>query len=116
MRVQGRRFIYTPVVLILLALLVGLLARSTLRVYRNEELARAKRNEAVLAEQALLSQKAALEERLARLNTPRGVEEAIRTKFQMARPGEELLVIVDERSTTTATSTPSWWKRIWKIF
>lgn len=59
--------------------------------------------------QTLEKRKAKLEANLALLATPRGQDAAIRTAFGVARPGEEVIVVVPLAS-STATSTPSWWE------
>ncbi len=61
--------------------------------------------------QALEARKATLEANVAALNTERGKDAAIRTAFGVARPGEEVIVVVPP---SAATSTPelSWWQKI----
>ncbi|MEK7554262.1 MAG: hypothetical protein AAB517_02745 [Patescibacteria group bacterium] len=56
-----------------------------------------------------------LERDLAALNTARGQDAAIRTAFGVARPGEEVIVVVPP---TPATTTPelSWWQKILSWF
>jgi len=61
--------------------------------------------------QALEKRKIALEANLAALATARGRDSAIRTAFGVARPGEEVIVVVPPVA-AAPTSTPSWWQRI----
>lgn len=63
----------------------------------------------------LETRRAALETNLNALGTPRGKDAAIRTAFGVAKPGEEVIVLVPP-ATASPTSTPSWWKRIWGWF
>lgn len=65
--------------------------------------------------EALEARKASLAADLAALGTARGQDAAIRTAFGVARPGEEVIVVVPP---TTATATPplSWWQKIWNWF
>ncbi|HQT82923.1 MAG: hypothetical protein B7W98_02360 [Parcubacteria group bacterium 20-58-5] len=65
--------------------------------------------------QALETRKATLEANLAALATPRGQDAAIRTAFGVARPGEEVIVVVPP-ATATPTTTPSWWQKILSWF
>lgn len=60
---------------------------------------------------ALEERRTALEANLASLGTARGLDSAIRTSFGVARPGEEVVVVVP---LPPATSTPplSWWQKI----
>ncbi|OGG78607.1 hypothetical protein A3A36_01005 [Candidatus Kaiserbacteria bacterium RIFCSPLOWO2_01_FULL_52_12b] len=65
--------------------------------------------------QMLKERKAMLEANLAALATERGQDAAIRTAFGVARPGEEVIVVVPP--TPVATSTPlSWWQQILNWF
>ena len=59
--------------------------------------------------------KAKLEANLASLGTERGKEAAIRTAFGVARPGEEVIVVVPP-AVTTSTVTPTWWQRVLSWF
>ena len=53
-----------------------------------------------------------------RLSTDEGVEEEIRSKYSVAKPGEELIVIVGTTSTTSATTTKgeSLWNKFLGLF
>lgn len=58
----------------------------------------------------LALRRAELQASIAALATPRGRDAAIRTAFGVARPGEEVIVLVPP-ATATPTTTPSWWER-----
>jgi hypothetical protein len=72
-------------------------------------------NNAMRQYEALAKRKAALEENLAALGTVRGQDAAIRTAFGVARPGEEVIVVVPHEM-APATSSVSWWQRLWGWF
>lgn len=59
-------------------------------------MARINRQEAEIALANLKNKQAGLEKEIARLETDRGVEEELRRRFQVVRPGEQVLVIVDK--------------------
>lgn len=87
----------------LLSLIWGLVGKAQIAV-----------NEAHNAErqyESLELRRAALETSLAALATVRGKDTAIRTAFGVARPGEEVIVVVPP---SVATSTPPlpWWRKI----
>ena len=65
--------------------------------------------------QALEERKQMLEANLSALNTDRGRDAVIRTTFGVAKPGEEVIVVVPP-ATATPTSTLPWWKRILNWF
>jgi cell division protein FtsB len=59
----------------------------------------------------LEERKTKLEANLAALSSPRGKEAAIRTAFGVARPGEEVIVVVPPEP-VAPTTTRSWWQRV----
>ena len=65
--------------------------------------------------QALENRKEALEADLAALETARGKDAAIRIAFGVARPGEEVIVVVPSE-TATSTQELSWWRKILSWF
>ena len=72
-------------------------------------------NEAKWQYQALEDRKTTLEANLAALATDRGKDAAIRTAFGVARPGEEVIVVVPPTN-VAPTTTPSWWQQIMDWF
>lgn len=64
---------------------------------------------------ALEERKATLEANIAALQTERGQDAAIRTAFGVARPGEEVIVVVPPTPSTT-TAPVSWWRGILNWF
>lgn len=51
-----------------------------------------------------------------KLKTERGMEEELREKFPVAKAGEEVMVIVDDKDTEPAAVENSFWSRIRKFF
>lgn len=91
----------------LLSLIWGLVGKARIAV-----------EEAHMAErqyEALEERKAVLHANVSALETPRGQDAAIRTAFGVARPGEEVIVVVPP-ATTAPTSTPHWWQRVFDWF
>ena len=68
-------------------------------------------NDAKRQYQSLEERKKALEANLSALNTDRGRDAVIRTTFGVAKPGEEVIVVVPPATATPAT-TPSWWQKV----
>lgn len=64
---------------------------------------------------ALEARRTILENDLKALQTPRGQEAAIREAFGVAKPGEEVIVLVPP---VAATGTPSlpWWRKVFSWF
>ncbi|HEY9583223.1 MAG TPA: hypothetical protein VJK09_02880 [Candidatus Paceibacterota bacterium] len=89
-----RRVAYSWPVLILVALVLVFMGRASYRVYLRWDKARIERNEAEARYQAELARQVKLENNVARLKTERGWEEELRKNFQVAKPGEGVIMIV----------------------
>ena len=59
----------------------------------------------------LEERKSTLQANLEALETERGKDAAIRTAFGVARPGEEVIVVVPPTATTSAPEL-SWWQKV----
>lgn len=60
---------------------------------------------------ALEARRMVLEADLKELQTPRGQEAAIREAFGVAKPGEEVIVLVPPVQATTTAPAP-WWRKV----
>jgi cell division protein FtsB len=112
---QLRKILYSPIVLLLLAILFVLLFRGVWGVYQKERLSsqnlEKERNE--LAK--LVDREKNLAASLDYLKTEQGVENEIRTKFRAVKDGEQVAVIIDSQATRTAqsaTTTRSFWYQL----
>lgn len=76
--------------------LVGFMSASVFKVYFNVR--KVALNQAAVKKETenLGSKKGGLESVLKRLETPAGIEEEIHKKFQVKKPGEEALIIVEK--------------------
>lgn len=106
------------VVAVLLLLFVAVFAvRAAWRMYERFTGAAAAREAAEGSLAALESQEEILRAQLSALSTDRGVEAAVRERFGVVRPGEEVIHIVRTgRATSTEPSSPSLWIRLRTLF
>lgn len=72
-------------------------------------------HEAQSAYKELEARKATLAQNLAANDTPRGKDAAIRQAFGVAKPGEEVIVVVPPVAPTT-TPSQSWWEWLFGWF
>ena len=112
-----REFFYSPIVVVL-ALLIALYALySTWSIYRK---LLQTRHDAELVQAQVLTLEARnqkLDTNIQDLQTQSGVEKEIRTKFGVAKPGEQEAVIYDDASSTSgATNKTSWWQKFIGFF
>jgi len=111
---RRRRLLYSTVTLVILALAALVLARSAWLAHGKYALARRNLADAKRQINELRARQTYLEQEVGRLSSPRGVEEEIRSRFQVTKDDEEVLVVVDQ-PTVPATS-PSGAKRLWEWF
>lgn len=108
-----KSLLYSKATLIVLAILIVLLARSVYERYQVAEGIEDKR-EAKVTELAELNERAkSLEEKVSYLENERGMEEEFRGRFDVAKEGEQVVIIVDKDSekigsTSGATEDGSW--------
>ncbi len=108
---------YHKITLIILGVLVLLFLRSTWSVYEKKQESEKLRNitEANVIELSTRNQD--LETKIDRFQTEIGVEEEIRSKFNVAKPGENIVVVVpQENSTSSAKSNNSFWQKVKNFF
>lgn len=94
-RKKLRKFLYSKVTLVVLFVLVAFLARGAWGIYQKAVIARAEREEAAQGLSELQDRTRELKASIARLKSEQGLEEELRQKFTVARPGEEVVVVVD---------------------
>jgi len=97
-----------------LVLLILLLGNGVWNIYGRERQSALMRREAEGRLRALETQRESLRRETDKLANDSGVEEEIRTKFNVVKPGERVVVIVNpEPATTTATTTPGFFSSLW---
>ncbi len=75
-----------------------------------EEKARQAANEAKTELATLMVRKETLEENIAELSTTRGEEATLRETYGVARPGEEVIIVVPDDGREKGSPLP-WWRR-----
>ncbi len=112
---EVRRRLYSLPVLIGLLLVTILIGRGTWNIAQKYRESARLVTDLRAQEVELTTKQASLKADIAKLNTDEGLDAEIKDKFNVVKPGEQVAVIVDatKPATSTATSTPSWWKRLW---
>ncbi|MBI2046469.1 MAG: septum formation initiator family protein [Parcubacteria group bacterium] len=114
---QLKRMFYSTGAIVVLGIIVFFLGHATWDVYQKAKVTDEKRQEVLSELTRLQKQRTSLEDALERLQTDRGIEEEVRTKFNVAKEGEKVITIVSpqkEDGSDTPQAT-SWWKRIFGI-
>lgn len=92
--------LYTLTVFLVLTAGVVLLSRAAIQSYREARESRGRHDIALREAEQARDRLAALRESLGRLETPEGFEEEVRERFNVGRPGEGLVVVLEEEPRT----------------
>ena len=110
-----RKVIYSRITIFVLFVVVVFLLRAVYDIYKKERVSFKSVASVEENYNDLKDRKNMLRSEIDRLNTDKGIEEEIRSKFSVARPGETVVVIVDNSSNTSTDSEStgqSFWQKI----
>ena len=91
-----RQYLYSRLALCILLVLTLLMAKAAWSVYSKERDSRVSMSRAQMELAALEARHEQLSRSIERLKTEQGVEAEIREQFQVAKPGERMVVLVDD--------------------
>ena len=94
-----------------LALLIVWLIFLIVGIFRKEEIARRAAAETKAQLAILEEREATLENTIVELESERGQEATLRETYGVARPGEEVIIVVPPKEATTTVPLP-WWKKV----
>ncbi|MES2930984.1 MAG: septum formation initiator family protein [Patescibacteria group bacterium] len=114
------RFWHSPLALIILFCVFAIFAYNMISLVGKER-ETSKKKEHVLEEiDTLNKREKVLSSDISRLNTEEGIEEMIREKYQVVKPGEKVVVIVDQEEKTAGEDNTrkdhSFWGFIKRMF
>ena len=111
-----RKVMYSRITIFIFFIIVIFLVREVYDIYKKERMSA--KSVATVEENYndLKNRQNMLKSEIERLNTGKGIEEEIRSKFSVAKPGETVVVVIDS-SSSTSTDSESVEKGFWnKIF
>lgn len=88
----------SPIIAVFLGMLIVWGIIVVTRTYLTYRETRDLRNQYQAEHESLEQKKVELSEKLTNLSTDRGLEEEVRNRYRVARPGEELVIVVDDAS------------------
>lgn len=91
-----RRILYSPLVLIILAIILFFIIKGSFGVYQKYTFSKDKLSKTESELSILREKKANIDNKIKDLETETGIEQEIRAKFDVAKEGEKLIVIVDD--------------------
>ncbi len=92
-----RKVMYSKWVLVGLFVLLVVVSKATWSVYAKERDSGANLSRVETELQSLSEREQKLRTDIERLKTPEGIESEIRGQFQVAKPGERMVVLVDDK-------------------
>ena len=109
---------YHRLTLGLLVCVTVVVAHSTWNVYRKKQESEQMRGISQKQVDELQSRDLELQAQIERLSTTPGVEEEIRSKFSVAKNGENMVVVVPTTysASTTTMPGPTFWQKVWHFF
>ena len=96
-----RKVAYSWPTVIILFIITFFILRATWRIYGVWDRSRANSREASSRYEANLRRSQELETEVSRLGTERGLEEELRRNFPIVKPGEEVVIILGDKATST---------------
>lgn len=113
-RKKFRKILYSKASILVLLVAFILVSRGAWSVHQKAEIARTERDESVRMLAELQERNTALEASLERLKSDKGIEDEVRQKYAVARPGEEVVVVVDESSKKGKNGDEALQKSFWQ--
>lgn len=116
---QFKKILYSKFSLAILLILVIFLGKSTYDIYQKYRLSSEDYIGVKRDYDSLKSRKEMLDSEINRLKTDTGIEEEIRSKFNVAKPGETVVTIINGSSSVTldaSSSNKGFWSSFWGIF
>lgn len=115
---QIRKLMYSPRVAFILLLIFVFLARGAWGAYTKERESRLNLKKIEQDYEKSLEREKFLLGEIERLNTEEGLEEEIREKFSVTKPGEEVVLVVEseESSSNEIIEEEGFWSRFFGFF
>ncbi len=116
---QIRKVIYSKITLLVLFVFIIILFKACYGIYQKQKIS--EQNLKIVEEEyySLDSRKEVLKLEIDKLNTEDGIEREIRSKFNVSKPGEIIINIVDDNkniSNDDSNQKKSFWDNIINIF
>lgn len=109
---KRKTWFQTPWVALILLVLVGLGCMSVVRAFAKEREAAKLKNEYARELQEMDKKQTELLNQIETLSTPRGIEGEIRNRYRMAKPGEQLVVVVDNGKEDQQQKNLTFWMKM----
>jgi cell division protein FtsB len=113
---SAQRMIFRIGLIVIFGTTLFFLARATWNIYEKNMIARKERNESKMELETLEERYSQISQDVERLVTERGLEEEIRSKFQVSKPGEHTIVLLDPEKEKKVEEKKNIWQKIKDLF
>ncbi len=111
--IRKKSWFYSPIVAIILVLLVVWGIISVVKAAAKQREAVALRDESRKELEGLDQKQTDLNQKINDLSTDQGMEAEVRQRYRVVKPGEQLVIVVDNEDTSGNHPTkPSFWQKI----
>lgn len=109
-----KKFMYSKVTLVVLVILTVLILKAVWSVYQKQQFTKDNLNKTASDYNNLKEREERLSREINWLKTENGIEQEIREKYGLVKPGEEVIVIVDKDNVDDGANIPSesLWQKI----
>jgi cell division protein FtsB len=114
-KIRIRRFIYSKVTLIILLIAIFFISRAVLAVYKKQRMTSENLTKTTTTFESLKLREMMLSSEIESLKTDSGKEDEIRERYGLVKPGEEVIVVVDEgnkEDTDSESTSGGFWQTI----
>ena len=114
-----KRFLYSKITLVVLIVLIALALNAVWGVYKKQDMTKDNLAKTAATYNSLQDREKILSSEIERLETANGLEEEIREKYGLIKPGEEVIIIIDEekdKDLDSVSSSISFWQKIKNLF
>ena len=109
---KKKSWFHSPWIAIVLITLVVLAIISVIHAFAKERVAEKLRNDELAQLNDLNAKQADLSQKIQDFSTPRGIEGQIRDQYRVVKPGEQLVILVNNGSQTPPPPKPTFWQKL----
>lgn len=91
-----KKYLYSRVTLVFLVIGIALLSNAVWGVYKKQDMTKDNLDKVATSLESLRGREAMLQSEIDRLQTQSGIEEEVREKYGLIKPGEEVIIMVNK--------------------
>lgn len=95
---KKKSWFYSPIITVVLLIMVTIGIIASVKAYGKQEEAVSLRNNTIRENDQLVQKERELSEKLNDISTERGMETEVRNRYRVVKPGEQLVIVVDNRT------------------